>query len=194
MKLNEAGAMVISFGDISSSLRILEEVRESNKYLPIIVRCKDDKELSVLEKHGATRIVTEAFEESLTMAYYLLREINVPATHASHLVDRVRHKQYDLLRQVFRGEFDEEEGLENSTDDSESLHLIQITDEAYAIKKSIAELNLSHYHIELISMRHPGQHTFTPHSETQVCANDILIVYGSSDAATKAEKYLLKGK
>src|SRR6185436_15880185 len=66
--LARASAVVVSYHDTPSALKILHLVRDHAPRVPVIVRTIDDTDLERLRDAGATEVVPEAIEGSLMMA------------------------------------------------------------------------------------------------------------------------------
>ncbi|HSW68892.1 MAG TPA: cation:proton antiporter [Gammaproteobacteria bacterium] len=107
-QLKHAKVLVISFNDLRATIKILDMVRHYYPHLPILVRCRDEYELKILKEHGATRVIAELFEESLTLSHHLLQLLNISSQKIAEIMQEVRSKDYDLLKKIFTGEFDEE--------------------------------------------------------------------------------------
>lgn len=190
-RIDVVKALVISFDDVRSAIKILNLVREKNKKLPILVRCKDMVEFDQLQSHGATRIIAEIYEESLTLAYHLLQYIRVPQKKIIHLLHEVREKDYELLRKVYPGEFEEE--LETGVALHEQLRPILLFEGAFAIDHRLGELKLNQFSVEVIAIRHGGEKPVKPHANVKLRAGDIIILFGAVDKLEEAERFLLKG-
>lgn len=191
-KLNHAKAMVISFNDLRASVKILSMVRPRFPELPILVRCKDEVELTHLKKYGATRVIAEVFEEGLTLSHHLLQLIDMPARKISELLHEARDKDYDLLRKIFPGSFTEELSGESLL--HEQLRPIPIPEGAYAVNRKLNEFNFKEFGIEIIAVRRNHSAPLKPHGNLKIHADDIIIIYGSAVNLEEIEKKLLEGE
>lgn len=97
-QFNKAKAIVLSFDDVQATIIILNQIRHLNSKIPILVRCKDESEFEELRQSGATNIVTEIFEESLSMVNQLLQLVDVPKKQIDQLLQETRDKNYSLLQ------------------------------------------------------------------------------------------------
>lgn len=189
--LEHAKILVISFSDLRATIRILSLVKHSHPNLPILVRCKDEFELKQLKSYGATHIVAEIFETSLTLSNHLLNLIDIPTIKVNQLMHEMRSKDYDLLLKVFTGSYEETMADEHAP--LGQLKPILIPEGAYAVNKKLKELDLKSTGIELIAIRRGETKFLKPHSNTKVEANDIIIVYGSPIHLAEVERLLLEG-
>lgn len=186
-----AKVLVISFNDIRIAEKIISTVKQSHPNLPILVRCRDEAELKQLKTSGATQVIAELFEESLTLSHHLLNLIRIPADKISDLIHDIRSKDYELLYKVFAGEESDVSSLDISL--HEELRPILVYENAYCIGKKIKELKFHHYNVEVIAMRRENTKRFKPRSITKIHENDILIVFGTIENLDDVEQYLLEG-
>ncbi len=96
--VQRARAVVITHNDFSSGMRTLNQVRELNPGLPVIVRAVDDSRLDQYRKAGATEVVPEVLESSLMLATQTLLLSGVDKDKVDKAVERVRAERYSLLR------------------------------------------------------------------------------------------------
>jgi len=71
--LARASAVVVSYHDTPSAMKILRIVQAHAPKVPVIVRTIDDGDLEKLRAAGATEVVPEALEGSLMLASHALR-------------------------------------------------------------------------------------------------------------------------
>ena len=119
--LARASAVVVSYHDTPSALKILDLVRSHAPQVPVIVRTLDDSDLDRLQQAGATEVVPEAIEGSLMMASHVLALVGVPMRRVIRLVQDQRDARYGLLRDYFHGADDD------SVDEPELKRLQSVT-------------------------------------------------------------------
>lgn len=181
-RLEKAKALVISFNDVHTAISIIEQVRHFNHKISILVRCQDESEYEELLRTGATKIVTEVFEESLSLISHLLHLIHTPETTITKLLQTTRNKNYALLYQIFPGSFIEEEEMH------EYLRPIPLPEKAQAVNRTLRELSLQH--VKVIAIRRGKKH-LKPRNNIKLQAGDILILYGLPSHLDVAEEALL---
>jgi CPA2 family monovalent cation:H+ antiporter-2 len=106
--LLRARLVVIAVDQSEVTLRILEEARRHNDQVPILVRTRDDSQLTELKAAGATEVVPELLESSLMLGSHALIMLGLPARQVQERVDQVRSDRYRLLHGLYRGADDEE--------------------------------------------------------------------------------------
>src|SRR6185437_6677985 len=105
--LARAAAVVVSYHDTPSALKILHLVQSHAPKVPVIVRTIDDAEFERLRAAGATEVVPEAIEGSLMLASHALALVGVPMRRVLRLVQQQRDARYGLLRGYFHGADDD---------------------------------------------------------------------------------------
>jgi CPA2 family monovalent cation:H+ antiporter-2 len=185
--INRASALVITFANTRSALKVLQLVHELAPSLPVIVRSHDDSDLDLLKKAGAAEVVPEALESSLMLASHALVVMGVPLRRVVHRVQSAREERYAALRGYFHGSGD-------ITDDPEHmyvrLHSVTLPSDADSVGRRIEQLELHEVGAEVTTVRRAGERIeATPQTELQ--AGDVVVLRGSGDAVTRAEGRLL---
>jgi CPA2 family monovalent cation:H+ antiporter-2 len=186
--INRANALVITFADTRLALKVLHLVHELAPTLPVIVRAHDDTELDVLKKAGATEVVPEALESSLMLASHALVVMGVPLRRVVHRVQAARDERYASLRGFFHGAGDVSDDPEHSW---VRLHSVTLKDDAGAVGRCIAELQLDEVGAEVTAVRR-GQERIEPARDTELRAGDVVVLRGTGSAVTRAEGRLLR--
>jgi CPA2 family monovalent cation:H+ antiporter-2 len=183
-----ASALVITYADTQSALKVLGLVHEMAPTLPVIVRSHDDTDLDLLKKAGAAEVVPEALEGSLMLASHALVMMGVPLRRVVHRVQSARDERYASLRGYFHGASD-------AADDPEHLyvrlHSVILRDDAGAVGKRIEELELGEVGAEVTTIRR-GKQRLDVTANTVLTAGDVVVLRGSADAVTRAEGRLLQ--
>ena len=105
--LVRASAVVVSYPDTASALKILNLVHEHAPRVPVIVRTIDDSDLERLREAGAAEVVPEAIEGSLMLAAQALALVGVPMRRVIRITRDARDARYGLLRGYFHGADDD---------------------------------------------------------------------------------------
>ncbi len=96
--VEKARLIIISFDHFADSRKILEVIRELNPDIPVLTRTRDDSQLDQLMALGATEVIPETHEASLTLASHALLILNIPAEEVEDLVNSARSNRYRMLR------------------------------------------------------------------------------------------------
>ena len=107
--LARAKLLVIAVDQSDIALLILQEARRLNSKVPILVRTRDDSQLTELKAAGANEVVPELLESSLMLASHALIMLGLPAHQVQERADQIRHDRYRLLHGFYPGAEDDEE-------------------------------------------------------------------------------------
>ncbi|MFA5914606.1 MAG: NAD-binding protein, partial [Burkholderiales bacterium] len=173
-----------------ASLRILQHAHAINPALPVIVRTLNDADMERLQAAGAAEVVPDAFESSLMLASHALVLMGVPLARVVHRVREVRHSRYSLLRGFFRGEDDV---AADAAEQQPRLHSVTLTQGAYAVGRTLAELELAALGAAVTRVRRRGIRVGEPGPQTRFEAGDVVVLLGAPDALEAAEIRLLQG-
>jgi CPA2 family monovalent cation:H+ antiporter-2 len=137
--LMRAAALVVSYSNTISALKVIHFAHQARPQLPIIVRTQDDAELEKLLQAGATEVVPEVLEGSLMLGSHALVLLGVPLARVVRRVQQARDTRYRLLRGYFPGADDPEEFADGP---QERLHSIHLEGAAAGVGWAIAALGL----------------------------------------------------
>ncbi|MHB1214058.1 MAG: cation:proton antiporter domain-containing protein [Thiobacillus sp.] len=183
--LERAQAVVIAYDDVRAVLKTLGHVHALRPDVTTIVRAADEQHLDELLDAGATEVIPETLETSLTMAAHVLTLLGVPVARVAERSDRIRADRYRLLRGMFHGR--------SSRHRRDLLRIIPVPPGAFAVGRSLAELRLDERQVAVTAIRRHGIRGAEPDPAMRLQAHDALIVHGSPDALAWAERRLLKG-
>ena len=188
--LLRAKALVVSYADTGSALRILEQVRQTRPGMPVIVRTVDDSDMERLKNAGAAEVIPEILEGSLMLASSTLMLLGTPLNRVLRLIRRTRTERYALFRGFYRGVTDAAGADESS---QPRLHSIVIEAGAAAIGKSLDDLDLASLDVSVNAVRRQNVRTVTPSAGTCIEEGDVLVLMGREEDLAAAEMKLLQG-
>jgi CPA2 family monovalent cation:H+ antiporter-2 len=183
--LARAAALIVSYNDAHSALKVIHFAHELNPRLPIIVRTQDDAELDRLLAAGATEVVPEVFEGSLMLGSHALVLLGVPLSRVIRRVRQARDSRYRLLRGTFHGADD---ATEFDDDSQVRLHPVALDAGAAAVGRRLGELGLG---VEVTAVRRRGIRGADPSDDMVVEAGDVLVLRGTPEELEQAEQRLL---
>lgn len=188
--LMRAKALVITYADTHSAMKILELVHQLRPELPVIVRTYDDSDIDKLKQAGAAEVVAEIMEGSLMLASHTLMLLGVPLNKVLLRIRSVREARYGLFRGFFQG-LNEELGDPNRP--QPRLHTVHLLITADAVEKRIGDIPLGHLNVEVRAIRRRNMPPTAPTPEFELQAGDVLVLFGEKDNLAAAEKVLLQG-
>ncbi|HUW51394.1 MAG TPA: monovalent cation:proton antiporter-2 (CPA2) family protein [Sulfuricella sp.] len=189
--LNRAKALVVTYADVKSSLRVLHHAHEMRPDLPVIVRTLDDTDLEKLRDAGATEVVPEVLEGSLMLASHTLMLLGVPFGRVVKRVRQIREARYSLLRGFFHGATDQDYELSEKV--QPRLHTVALHEGSAAVGKTLAELDLDSLLVRVTAVRRHNIRALEPQPETVLQADDVVVLMGAPENLAAAEIKLLQG-
>jgi CPA2 family monovalent cation:H+ antiporter-2 len=187
--LARASAVVLSYPDTPSALKILRLVREHAPKVPVVVRTIDDTDLERLREAGATEVVPEAIEGSLMLASHALVLVGVPMRRVIQMARDARDARYGLLRGYFHGADDD------TVEELKQERLLSITLPAAAacIGRKLGHLALHALSVRVVSVRLAAGQVRDADDELSLSAGDTLVLSGRPEPLALAEAKLLGG-
>ncbi len=188
--ISRASALVITYDDTESALKVLHHVHELNPSLAVIVRTQDDHDLERLTRAGATEVVPEILEGSLMLGSHALVLLGVPLSRVVKRVREARDQRYRLLRGHFHSIGDDEDAIDD--EEHERLHSVPIDADAAAVGEALRVLDLAAIGAEVTSVRRRGIRGADPSPDMRLQAGDIVVLRGVPEALARAEQRLLQ--
>ena len=186
--LARASAVVVSYHDTPSALKILRQIQTHAPAVPVIVRTLDDSDLERLRSAGATEVVPEAIEGSLMLASHALALVGVPMRRVIRVVQDQRDARYGLLRGYFHGADDD------TPDDLHTARLQGVTLPAgsHCIGETLAAQQLGTHAVSVVSIRRASGAISRPEDSAVIAAGDTLVLSGLPAGLALAEARLLR--
>jgi CPA2 family monovalent cation:H+ antiporter-2 len=187
--LARASAVVVTYHDTPSALKILGLVREHAPKVPVVVRTVDDTDMDRLRAAGATEVVPEAIEGSLMLAGHALALVGVPMARVIRLTRDARDARYRLLRGYFHGADDD------TADELEQARLLSVTlpTAGACVGRALGTLALHAVGVQVVSVRQGSGSVVEPEDGRVLAAGDTLVLSGLPEALALAEAKLLEG-
>ena len=190
--LEHASVVVVSFDGAETALRIVRAVRRLRGDVPVLVRTEDDSRLDALQAAGATEIVPEIFETSLSLVSHVLLFLNVPAREVLETTEDIRHDRYAILRSVFRRR--DSRSLEDDEHAMrQQLRTVVLPPGAVAVGRTIGELDMHKGKVVVTALRRDGIVGRDPEPGTRLREGDVLVLWGTPEDLEHGENRLLMG-
>ncbi|PXW99474.1 Kef-type potassium/proton antiporter (CPA2 family) [Sphaerotilus hippei] len=189
--LARASAVVVSYHDTQSALKVLHHVRDHAPQVPVVVRTIDDVDLEKLRAAGATEVVPEAIEGSLMLASHALALVGVPVRRVIRLIQDARDARYGLLRGYFHGADDD---LGGGGDQQQArLHTVSLPLASPTVGVALGELALHAVGVSVVNVRRLSGQVLEASDELALQGGDVLVISGAPEALALAEGKLLRG-
>jgi monovalent cation:H+ antiporter-2, CPA2 family len=184
--LPRARLVVISHDDVGSALKVLRNVRRTRTDLPVMVRTRDESRVDELIAAGATEVVPETLEAGMMIVSHALLLLGVPLSRVVRRIREERIGRYRLMREFFRGT----DALAGERDGAR-LHSIALPAGSSAVGRSIGDLGLEEQQVLATALLREGRRTIDPPADTRLQANDVIVLFGETDALARIEQRLL---
>ena len=186
--LARASAVVVSYHDTASALKILRLVQAHAPRVPVIVRTIDDADIERLQEAGATEVVPEAIEGSLMLASHALALVGVPMRRVIRVVQEQRDARYGLLRGYFHGADDD------TADELQTARLKSVTLPAAGsyLGQTLAAQALHAVGVTVVSVRRANGRVVRPDDALVLASGDTLVLAGRPEPLALAEGRLLR--
>jgi hypothetical protein len=148
--------------------------------VPVLVRSHDDVPLERLQAAGATEVIPEIFETSLSLVAHVLVLLHVPTEEVTELSERIRSDRYSLLRSVFRRH--DARPLDATTAGMrQQLRTVTLPPTAHAVGRSIRDLGFERGAVVVTAIRREGIVGRDPDPDTRLREGDVLVLFGTAE-------------
>ena len=186
--LARASAVVVTYLDTASALKVLANTRSHAPTVPVIVRTQDDHDLEKLQAAGATEVVPEAIEGSLMLASHALALVGVPMRRVIRVVQDQRDARYNLLRGYFRGADDDTVNEQGEA----RLATVTLPPGIKAVGQALGAVAASFTGVRVVSLRRSNGKPQAALTDTVLQSGDTLVLSGTPEALAMAEEKLLR--
>jgi CPA2 family monovalent cation:H+ antiporter-2 len=188
-----AKALIVSYADTRSSMKVLHITQENYPDLPVIVRTYDDTDMDAFREAGASEVVPEVLEGSLMLASHALVLLGVPLNRVVKRIRQFREARYKMFKGFFRGISDAE--VEVGAEKQERLYSVEITPNSFANGAMLADIPFLDFGVGVKQIRRPNMlEPILPRSDIVLTDGDVLVLLGNNESLVAAEVYLVSGK
>jgi CPA2 family monovalent cation:H+ antiporter-2 len=182
---------LITFDHHDKALKVVNAITGLRPDLPVVVRTRKDYQSDDFYSAGASQVVPEIQEGSLMLVSQVLHYAGVPMSRILKRVRNERKKGYQHLHGFYPGETTE---ITYGTKDKlEFMHAVVISEGAFAVNKTIAQLDIERRRVKVTGLRRDNKEIEAPDAETLILANDVLVISGKPRRVERIEHFLLYG-
>jgi monovalent cation:H+ antiporter-2, CPA2 family len=186
---DKADIVVVSVGNLITSMAIIQKVRSINPHAYIIVRSKKVEDLEELYRIGANQVIPEEFETSLELFDRVLSKLLIPRKEINTVISRIRDDNYGIFQEK-----------DTKTDLSVLKHHanIEITavivdDHSPVIGKSLVEMQFRKtFGVTLVALLRGKVLIDNPDPETLFEKGDLVYIMGRSEQIANATELFAK--
>ncbi len=185
-----AKALIISYDDPPSAIKILHLVNDYFPNLPVVVRTVDDTNMERFRDAGASEVVPELLEGSLMLASHALVLLGVPLNRVVKRIRMFREERYKMFKGFFHGISDGDEAVERVVP---RLHSLPVNAFAYCIGKPLKDIYFGLCKAEITAVRRDA-HPEEVSPDFVFRESDIVVILAKPHDLVLAERILLTGK
>lgn len=189
--IERAKLVLLTFDQHDKAISVIKLVSSLYPDLPIVVRTRKDFRMEELYLAGASQVVPEILEGSLMLVSQVLHLSGVPMSRILKRVRKERKGHYGNMHGFFPGETTEMDYVKQ--DKLEFMHAVILTDDAFAVGKSLKTLNLERKRVNIKGLRRDNCEISNPDAQTELVAGDVLVITGKPRRVERAERFLLEG-
>ncbi len=189
LAISKAKLVIITFNDSHASMQVLSVCQDIAPDVRVLIRTRDDSEMSEFKAAGAAAVVPESLEGSLMLVSQVLFMSGVPMSRVLKRIQIERKSHYHFMHGFFHGD----ESSHAMDVDLEQLHAVALPNNAYVVGKRIEELPLTRLRVELRGIRRANEEFSSPDDSFVIAAHDVLILCGKPRRVERASGYLLNG-
>ncbi len=190
-KIDKAKLVVISYGSSEQSLDVVQKVRRISSSVGILVRTRNDDALKTLLEAGANEVVPESLEGSLMLVSQVLNLTGIPFAKIIRLIKKERKNHYNQLHGFYPG-VDTDMSAE-TIERIEFVHAILLTDNAWAIGRTIQELELTNRRVDILAVRRNDDEIVNLTEDFVLKAQDTVVLQGKPRRVERIERLLQEG-
>jgi monovalent cation:H+ antiporter-2, CPA2 family len=178
-----AEVVVVSIGDLLTSMAVVEKVRQINKHAYLLVRIKHVDDIEELYKLGADQVIPEEFETSIELFQRVLKKYLLPRRQIETIIARIRNDNYG----IFREEDDSHKYSILKDIPNIEIMALKVNEHSYLVNKTPESLLLrTNYGITLLAIKRQELIIDNPKANTEFHKGDILYILGKPDKIANA--------
>jgi len=190
--LERARLLIISHDDRPAALKTLRHAVQLKAGIPAVVRTRDEGSVAELVAAGASEVIPETLEASMILTSHALQALGVPLYRVTRQLQEQRTGHYQVLRELFRGSLDSIQDP-RSAGEQERLHAVVLSKGSPAIGQRLAQLDTEGDQVSVTALVRDEQRQRYPEADTEVQADDVLVLLGTQDNLERVERRLTGG-
>jgi len=181
--VDTAKIVVISVGDLITSMAITDKVRNLNKHAIILVRTKHVEDIEELYKLGANQVIPEEFETAIDLFERVLSNFLLPQNEIDTTIARIRDDHYG----IFYEKKDEEKFSILKEIPNIEIVALKVNERSILTGKTLAESELrKKYGVTLVALKRDNHLIDHPSSSTRLVTGDIAYILGKPEQIANA--------
>ena len=180
--VDTADVIVVSVGNLITSMSIIEKIRNQNPHAFVLVRAKDVSEIQELYKLGASQVIPEEFETSIDLFERVLKNRLVPQREINTVIAQIRDDHYGIFR-----EKDEKSNLIFKELPNVEIVALKITEGSPVIGKSIQNIHFRKvYGVTLVAILRKEELIEHPEPTEILELDDTVYIMGKPEQIARS--------
>jgi CPA2 family monovalent cation:H+ antiporter-2 len=189
--IHSARSLVVAIGDAPTTRRIVSQARKLNKDLVIVVRTRYEREVDDLYELGASEVIPEEFETSLTLVGSVLESYGATPVDVLREKDRIRREAYGLLRMPLAANESRTRLTLKQLIGRSEADIVRIPRGGLVEGKSLKELNLrAETGASIMGVMREGDLEVNPSADWVLKGWDELVLIGKGPEVSEAREML----
>ncbi len=185
-----ARSVVVAISDASATRRIVELARRLNPSVYIVARTRYTNEVNPLYSLGANDVIPEEFETSIEIISRVLHRYLIPMDEIVKHIIKIRKDGYDMFRNIEQRNVALPD-LKQHLPDVE-IGAFRIDDASPLAGKTLSEVGLrKSFGTTVLAIRRDKLIITNPSGDTQLLAQDIIVLMGTRDSIASVKPLLL---
>lgn len=191
MGIERAKLILITFDQHEKAMSVIHLVKSLYPDLPVVVRTRSDHRMEELLGAGASQVVPEILEGSLMLVTQVLQLSGVPMSRILKRVRKERKGHYANMHDLFPPEIPDLDYVKQ--DKLGFMHSVILTQDAYAVGKSLQQLNLQQWRVNVKGLRRDNHEFAEPDENMILSVGDVIVISAKPRKVERAERFLLEG-
>lgn len=180
--VDTADVVVVSVGNLITSMAIVQKVRNLNPHAFLLVRTKDVSEIQELYKLGATQVIPEEFETSIDLFERVLNYRLVPQREVNSVIAGIRDDHYGIFR-----EKDEKSNLIFKELPNIEIVALKVREASPVIGKSIKDIRFRKvYGVTLVAILRVDELIEHPEPKQVLELHDTVYIMGKPEQIARS--------
>jgi CPA2 family monovalent cation:H+ antiporter-2 len=180
---DKADIVVVSIGNLITSMAVIEKVRSMNPHVYIIVRAKKIENIEELYNFGANQVIPEEFETSIELFDRVLSKLLIPRKEINAVIARIRDDNYGIfMDKETKSDFSALKKYANI-----EITAVKLDDHSSAVGKSLLEMQFRKtFGVTVAALFRKNVLIDNPDAETIFEKGDIVYLMGRSEQIANA--------
>lgn len=176
--IGTAEIIVVSIGDLITSMSIIAKIRNLNKRAFIIARTRYVYDIQDLYKSGASQVIPEEFETAIGLFERVLKQLLIPKSEIESAITRIRDDNYGIFREK------DPKARFSLSDEIPNIEIIalDVNDYPFFIDKTLKDINLRKiFGLTLVAIKRQQNIIENPGSHVVIAKDDIAYILGKPE-------------